>query len=247
MSVNTFAGMGSHQSSKSGTNDWFTPPAIIEALGGADSFDLDPCSADVRPFETARAYYTAQDNGLLLPWFGRVYLNPPYSNPLLARFMARMAAHACGIALIFARTETKAFHRYVWGAATGILFLRGRLNFHLPSGERAKRNGGAPSVLISYGDEDRDILAAAPIDGQFMPLRLPRSLLVMSLKQSWAEALADFFSKHEGPVELGAIYQAFATHPKARRNPHFRDKIRQVVQRGAYERVERGVWQKRAA
>ena len=37
-----------------------------------------------------------------------------------------------------------------------------------PSGSRAEANGGAPSVLIAYGDDDRDILAEAPIDGWMM-------------------------------------------------------------------------------
>src|SRR5690606_23631834 len=44
MSTNTFAGMGAHQSARSETDTWFTPPAIVDALGGVDSFDLDPCS-----------------------------------------------------------------------------------------------------------------------------------------------------------------------------------------------------------
>jgi hypothetical protein len=93
MKVNRFAGMGSHQSARSETDVWLTPPAIIEALGGASSFDLDPCASSDRPWPTARRHYTVEDNGLILPWFGRVWMNPPYSNPLIARFMGRMAAH----------------------------------------------------------------------------------------------------------------------------------------------------------
>lgn len=149
--VNLFAGMGSHQSARSATDVWLTPPALIEALGGWASFDLDPCAqpdqADVLP--TARAYYTEADNGLMLPWHGRVWGNFPYSLALVTAFLGRMADHDCGVALIFARTETDAFHRFVWGAASGLLFLRGRLNFHRPDGSRAAANGGAPSVLIA--------------------------------------------------------------------------------------------------
>ena len=244
--INLFAGMGAHQSARSETDSWFTPPALIEALGGAESFDLDPCSHAGRPWPTARTHYTVEDNGLLLPWQGRVWLNPPYSVLLLARFLARMAAHGTGTALIFARTETDAFFRHVWGAASALMFLRGRLTFHTLDGRPAPGNGGAPSVLIAYGAEDRDILAAAPIDGAFVPLRLPLSVLVSlpeaPASQSWREVVAQHLEAAGGPVTLGALYRAFVDHPKSRANQHWRAKVRQVLQQGPFRRVEKGVW-----
>lgn len=245
--VNLFAGMGSHQSARSETNTWFSPPAIIDALGGADSFDLDPCSHVDRPWPTARQHYVQEDNGLILPWFGRVWLNPPYSITLITRFLGRMAAHDRGVSLIFARTETAPFHRFVWGAASGLLFLRGRLNFHRPDGSRAEANGGAPSVLIAYGSEDRDILAAAPIAGAFVPLRLNTSILVEALTPTWREALDSFFAGRGEAVSLAELYRAFADHPKTRANQHWRDKLRQVLQRGQFERVDKGLWKRVAA
>lgn len=247
MSANLFAGMGSHQSAKAQTDVWLTPPAIIEALGGPESFDLDPCSLPDRPWPSARNHFTIEDNGLLQAWHGRIWCNPPYSLALVRRFMGRMAAHGCGVALIFARTETDHFHRYVWEAASAVLFLRGRLNFHLPTGGRAPKNGGAPSVLISYGSDDREILAAAPIEGFFMPLRLSKSLVMPAIPQTWRQALAAFFEGDDGPVSLSDLYRAFARHPKARANSNWQAKIRQVLQRGEYERVERGVWVRRGA
>jgi hypothetical protein len=34
-----------------------------------------------RPWDTADTHYTAPlDNGLSLPWFGRIWLNPPYGD-----------------------------------------------------------------------------------------------------------------------------------------------------------------------
>lgn len=164
-------GIGGHHSASSATDEWLTPPAVIEALGGADSFDLDPCAPEPQPYPTAKQVYTARQNGLTLPWHGRVYLNPPYSPKLLQGFLARMVGHGRGTALIFARTETDAFFRFVWDEATAVLFLRGRLNFHHLDGTRAKANSGAPSVLIAYGMADADILAAGRIPGKFIQLR----------------------------------------------------------------------------
>lgn len=238
-------GMGSHQSAASGTDVWLTPPAIIEALGGVDSFDLDPCAAVGQPWATARRHLTEIDNSLRMPWVGRCWVNPPYTTALAAKFMARMAEHDHGTAMIFARTETDTFHRFVWETASGILFLRGRVHFHYPDGTRADANAGAPSVLIAYGSEDRDILAAAPIDGYFMPLRLPVSMLVQALNPTWREALETWFAGRNEPVSLAELYKAFATHPKARANQNWQAKIRQVLERAKFERVDKGLWTKR--
>ncbi|MCF1744204.1 DNA N-6-adenine-methyltransferase [Paradevosia shaoguanensis] len=256
-------GMTSHHSASAGTVVWFTPPAIIEALGGAESFDLDVCSDARRPFPTARRHFTVEENGLALDWDGRVWCNPPYTTAIIARFMERMARHDNGMALIFARTETDTFFEHVWGAASAVMFLRGRLHFHVaedtwfnargrqpifvPAGQAAPHNSGAPSVLVAYGADDRDILAAAPIDGQFIPLRLPRSYLVAGLGPSWREAVSGWLAMQPGPVGLDDLYRAFANHPKARGNRNWRAKLRQTLQRGAGERVEKGVWRRRAA
>lgn len=240
-------GMGSHQSTAPITETWFTPPAIIEALGGAESFDLDPASDRTRPWPTALEHLTVEDNALLREWWGRVFLNPPYSNPLIGKFMARMAAHGQGTALIFARTETESFHLHVWGAASGVLFLQGRLHFCRADGSPAPNNAGAPSVLVAYGNTDLDILAAAPIDGKLIALRLPRSVVVAGLNPTWRAELEGWFAGRTGPVALEEVYRAFAGHPKARRNQHWQAKIRQVLQRGAFERVEQGIWQRRIA
>ncbi|MDG4853840.1 MULTISPECIES: hypothetical protein [unclassified Mesorhizobium] len=42
--------IGSHQSAAAGTDVWLTPPALLAALGGAESFDLDPCAPLDRPW-----------------------------------------------------------------------------------------------------------------------------------------------------------------------------------------------------
>lgn len=237
-------GIGSHHSADAGTVEWLTPPALIDALGGADSFDLDPCSPESRPWPTARRHYTKSDNGLLLPWCGRVFLNPPYSTAELTRWMARMAEHNHGTALIFARTETEAFFSYVWERAAAVLFLRGRINFHHLDGARAKANSGAPLVLIAYGMDDADILACEPVEGQFVPLRIPRSVLGATIEApTWRELVEQLLQRHRGPVPLSDLYRAAAAHPKAKGNRHYQEKIRQVLQQGtAFRRAGPGLW-----
>jgi hypothetical protein len=161
--------MGSHQSAAAKSHVWLTPPQILAALG---EFDLDPAAApEPRPWATAAVHWTAADKPLETPWFGRVWLNPPFGpRKLLDAFMARMAAHDCGIALLAARTETATFHRYVWQPALGVLFLRGRPHFHHANGARAAANSGAPIALVSYGPGDTRRLRTCGLPGKFMAL-----------------------------------------------------------------------------
>jgi hypothetical protein len=142
-------------------DEWLTPPEILKAL---DTFDLDPCAPIKRPWDMARTHLTIKDNGLRHRWHGRVWLNPPYGLET-GRWLARLVEHGNGIALIFARTETRDWWQYIWCAADAILFLRTRIAFYHVSGQRANFNGGAPSALIAYGQENVTALRNAGISG----------------------------------------------------------------------------------
>jgi len=150
-----------------GTEEWMTPPEIIRALG---PFDLDPCAA-INPFYTcATVNYTIVDNGLSKNWIGRVWLNPPYGLKA-EHWLARLAHHGNGIALIFARTETEAFFNRVWDRADALLFLRGRVNFYRNNGRRSKNDAGAPSVLVAYGSHNTAALRSSAIPGHLVELK----------------------------------------------------------------------------
>lgn len=144
------SGIGSHQSAAMGKDEWLTPPDLLLALG---AFDLDPCAPVTRPWPTAARHYTIEDDGLSKIWSGRIWLNPPYGDQT-GEWLERLKEHGCGTALIFARTETETWFRYVWPFASAILFLRGRLYFHHVTGQQAKHNSGAPSALVAYGSAD---------------------------------------------------------------------------------------------
>ena len=115
------------------TAEWHTPPEILKALG---PFDDDPC-------------VPGRDDGLKRSWRGLVWLNPPYG-PETGAWLAKLADHGEGIALVFARTDTKWFWETVWGRASALLFLRGRPHFYL-EGKRAKGNSGGAMVCVAYG------------------------------------------------------------------------------------------------
>lgn len=235
-------GMGGHHSARPGTEIWLTPRPIIEALGGHESFDLDPAAAVDQPWPTARRHYTIRDNGLIMPWAGRVWLNPPYSRSLVRQFMGRMAAHGNGLALIFARTETAHFHQYVWPVADAVLFFEGRITFHRADGSCPDDDGGAPSVLIAYGSDNADALAGAGLDGAFIPLRWQSFVAGFETVGTWLQELTAIMRRIGRAVSLADLYREMAAHPKAKRNPNYQAKIRQVLQQGPFERTGNGVW-----
>jgi hypothetical protein len=175
--VNNF--FGNQHGGETGTDECLTPPHILHALDTANSFDLDPCASVVRPWPMARHHFTVEDNGLVKPWFGRVWMNPPYSE--LHKWTRRLAEHGDGIALAYCRTETGAFFPWVWDYAHGLFFIKGRLTFYQTNGKpmvqkKGKNAGkpataGAPSALIAYGVECADILARCGLEGKYVPLK----------------------------------------------------------------------------
>ena len=113
------------------SDHWATPPALIQMLEAEFGiFDLDPCCRE----ETAKAgrFYTEKDNGLIQPWTGRVFLNPPYSKPApwLEKARDEVAVKRAGIvvALLPARTDTKWFHKLVLPYAS-LRFIKGRVHW----------------------------------------------------------------------------------------------------------------------
>lgn len=158
--------MGGHQSATALKDEWLTPRHVLAALG---PFDLDPCAPQVRPWDTAARHYTVMDNGLVQPWEGRVWCNPPYGLEA-AQWLARCADHGNAMALIFARTETRMFFDHVWPKAQAVLFLEGRLYFHHVCGRKASANAGAPSVLVAYGSANAECLKSSTLAGRYLAL-----------------------------------------------------------------------------
>ena len=84
------------------------------------------------------------------------------------RWIKRLAEHGRGgILLLHARCETDYFE-IIWARASAILFMADRVNFHRPDGSRQPANSGAPLVLCSFGEHDRECLRTCGIEGAFV-------------------------------------------------------------------------------
>lgn len=141
---------------------WLTPVDILAGLG---KFDLDPCAApSPRPWPTAERHIELPEDGLAAAWEGRVWCNPPFGKHT-AKWIDRMAAHNNGIALVFARTETRMFVEWVWRYASAVFFLAGRPSFYRPDGSKAPGNSGGPICLIAYGEANAQAILQSGLQG----------------------------------------------------------------------------------
>ena len=63
------------------------------------TFDIDVCAPEGGvPWIPSRQVFSVDDDGLNQKWSGRVWMNPPYSNP--GPWVRRFINHAWGVALI---------------------------------------------------------------------------------------------------------------------------------------------------
>jgi phage N-6-adenine-methyltransferase len=134
------------------SDDYWTPRWIFEILDL--TFDLDVASPPDGPKNTpCLSYYTQETNGLTSPWYGRVFMNPPFSKP--QPWIMRFLDHANGVGITSA-SKAKWFD-YLWRQVEGIVFLPATLKYESPT----QTNGSIfmPSVIFACGKENLQAIA----------------------------------------------------------------------------------------
>jgi len=148
-----------HVTKSTGENEWYTPSYIIKsARNTMGNICLDPASSDLaNEIVGADVYYTKETNGLNKDWVGNVWMNPPYSQPLISEFSQKIIAdlpyieQAC--VLVNNATETRWLQNMML-KCDAICFLSGRIKFIDTKGSAS----GAPlqGQVILYFGEDAD-------------------------------------------------------------------------------------------
>lgn len=142
--------------------NWCTPQDFFDKLNAEFHFVLD--AAATAKSAKCRRYFTPETDALKQSWNygGAVFCNPPYGRSLKKWIQKAYTESQSGqtiVLLIPARTDTAAFHDYIYGKAE-IRFIRGRLMFT---------------------DEDKN----PPIDakGRPMPAPFPSMIVVYNQKE----------------------------------------------------------------
>ena len=153
--------------------EWNTPPDLVADMAEVFKWALDACASGPNVCEN---YYNAEQNSLLKPWRGMVWMNPPYGRGI-GKWMQKAVSETetrypdtTVVCLVPARTDTIWWHTAM-PHSTVVVFIEGRLTFgsheywqqrwYTPTingkpnslfGKIGKKNSAPfPSALIVFG------------------------------------------------------------------------------------------------
>ena len=144
--------INSRLASFSGDNEWYTPARYVDmAREVMGTIDTDPASNPTAQ-RTVRAttYYTAETNGLDKEWHGKVWMNPPYSNPEVQQFAEKVIAEyrsgrVTEAIVLTNNSADTGWHRAMQDACTRMCTTTGRIRFESPT-----RQGNSPAMGQSF-------------------------------------------------------------------------------------------------
>ena len=120
-------------------DNWATPKEVYDKLDAEFHFDFDPCPL------------FSKEDGLIIKWGKRNYVNPPYSRKLKEGFIRRAfeeskKGNLC-VMLLPVSTSTKIFHEIIYPNAE-IRFWKGRINFLANGKQNDKYKSGQMDSMI---------------------------------------------------------------------------------------------------
>ena len=126
-------------------DDWYTPAWIFEKMGLEFDIDVSAPPGGIS-WIPAKRHFTMAEDGLLQPWEGRVWMNPPFSK--MTPWADKFREHRNGVALL-PLTKNR-WSQSVWESDARMVMLPSDLKF---------MKGGKPmgmflpSLLVAFEDE----------------------------------------------------------------------------------------------
>jgi ParB family chromosome partitioning protein len=122
-----------HVSNNSGENEWYTPECYIESARLVMGvIHLDPASSEIaNKTVNSNLFYTQEDDGLSKEWFGNIWMNPPYSHPLIFQFISKLVQSKGvnqAIVLVNNGTETQ-WGQLLLSNSSAVCFHQSRIRF----------------------------------------------------------------------------------------------------------------------
>lgn len=150
-----------HVTNATGENEWYTPKIYIDAAKKVmGTIDVDPASTEIaNKIVNAEKYYSIKDDGRLQKWDGNVWMNPPYSQPLVTEFCNLLVEkikkgeikQAC--VLVNNATETL-FYQNMLSCCQAVCFIKGRVKFI----DKKGKSTGVPlqgQTILYFGEYEK--------------------------------------------------------------------------------------------
>ena len=126
------------------TDMWETPQWLFDKYDAQYHFTLDVCATSENT--KCAVYFDEETNGLMQPWGGCCWMNPPYGREIgkwVKKAYEESKLGATVVCLLPSRTDTAWWHDYVMHGQ--VTFMRGRLKF----GE-SKNSAPFPSAIVVF-------------------------------------------------------------------------------------------------
>jgi hypothetical protein len=136
------------------SNEWYSPAYILvpgrKVLG---NIDLDPASCEIaNTVVNATAYYDKTVDGLALPWRGKIWLNPPYSDPYpwIKKLFTEYEMGNVTAALVLLNTaNSPQWAQLLWSSTQGsVCMFNSRIRFWRP--DRPEGKAGDRDQMLWY-------------------------------------------------------------------------------------------------
>lgn len=143
-------------------DSWSTPPEFLETIVRPilETIDLDPASNEgAQALVQAARWISAEEDGLGQEWEGNVWLNPPYSHPLIERFALKAIEEFKSgrvkqlLVLVNSSTSSVWWHELAKACAV-VAFPLGRISFWSPHGLEGDANR-SPSTLFYFAPPEQ--------------------------------------------------------------------------------------------
>ena len=155
--------MGVHE--RAGESDeWYTPKYIFDALN--ETFDLDVAAPPEGPrYVPAKAWRS--ELSLIVPWYGFVWMNPPFGNQSTKRdWLEKFFNHGNGVALMPDRTSAPWWQEYA-PKASSILFVSPKVKFERPDGTLGESPSTGTCLMASGDRADAALIRANSLGALF--------------------------------------------------------------------------------
>lgn len=140
------------------SDGWYTPRWMVDAARDVlGSIGTDPATcAAAQAIVQAETWYTATEDGLVSPWFGAVWCNPPYSAPLpwVRRMIALYQSHAIDAGMMLVNCScSPVWAQLLWTHADAVCVLGKRIDFWHPTKTNQNSSYDRDSAMFYFGTD----------------------------------------------------------------------------------------------